>query len=311
MQYQGLPVIAFGASSYSVYSGSQVVPQPVGATFLLQRGVQDTFFIDAQARVGVDTIPFYQVTAVNAAGESPKSNKAQLSAPAVELPVVIQGTVVQSNGKTALVKTPDHGLDCPPNTPCPAIAIVGVTYEVDLSRALYEAPDGTPVATPKLTKGQAVVVVGHKDPSLMSGTRHPLLLAQIVELVLVSPGGNADTTPPTITPVGSGITLVPNPLTSQGGKAYVVVDVTDDSGVDPSSVKIDVLQANGKSLLHGPQPMISFNSRPDRWGYQVNLPANANNAADNVYQVTVTAGDTMGNHVTPAFKVGTITVPNH
>ncbi|MBV9865704.1 MAG: hypothetical protein JO316_10160 [Abitibacteriaceae bacterium] len=190
-----------GATSYNVYSGSQVVPQPLGETFLLQRGVKDTFFIDGAARVGIDTIPFYQVTAVNAAGESPKSNKAQPSAPAVELPVVIQGTVVPSNGKTILVKTPDHGLDCPPNTPCPAIAIVGVTYAVDLSRALYEAPDGTPVATPKLTKGQAVVVVGHKDPSLMSGTRHPLLLAQVVELVVVSPGVSPGTTlPPTTMP---------------------------------------------------------------------------------------------------------------
>jgi len=157
-----------GATSYNIYSGVLVAPHSKVSTTLLERNVQITAFVDGSARMGIDTIPVYQVTAVNGAGESAKSNAAEPGAPLTVTPVVVQGTVTQSSGETALVKAAVVGSD--------------LTYEVDLSHALFETADGTPTGAAKLTVGEAVVIAGLKDPSLGSGTRHPLLHAIVVEL---------------------------------------------------------------------------------------------------------------------------------
>ena len=159
-----------GAIRYNVYGGSVVVPQPTAPTFLLAPNIQITAFVDGSARMGIDTIPVYQVTAVNAAGESAKSKAAEPDAPLAATPVVIQGTVTQSSGKSALVKTSVAGSE--------------TTYEVDLANALFETADGTPTASEKLTAGETVVIAGLKDPSLGSGTTHPLIHALVVELVV-------------------------------------------------------------------------------------------------------------------------------
>jgi hypothetical protein len=74
-------------------------------------------------------------------------------------------------------------------------------------------------------------------------------------------------------------------------------------------VRIDITRG-GASIIGGQQPMDSFNSNPNRWGYQVTLPANSNNFADDVYTVTISAADMQGNRTNPAFTVGMITVPN-
>ncbi|MBV9471227.1 MAG: hypothetical protein JO316_16955 [Abitibacteriaceae bacterium] len=158
-----------GATSYNIYRAFEIAPRPAGDTILLEKGVKDTFFVDGSVSMGVDSIPVYQVTAVNAAGESAKSNKAAPGLPGADTLVVIQGNVVQSNGKPVLVKTTGPAND-------------SITYEVDLSHALFEAANGTPTASVKLTIGQAVVVVGHKDSSLGAGVPHPMLHAQVVEL---------------------------------------------------------------------------------------------------------------------------------
>ncbi len=144
----------------------------------------------------------------------------------------------------------------------------------------------------------------------MQKLRILLLLSALALIGGCSDGSNTpDTTPPTITRVGTGITTVPPTLPSAGGMATVVVDITDASLISINSVKADVLRADGTSLLGGAQPMISFSSVQNRWGYQATLPANTT-AADTVYRVTVTASDIVGNTVNPAFVVGTFTVPH-
>ncbi len=67
-----------GATSYNIYRSIEVVPQPPPPTQLYQTGVKGTTYEDKQARLGVDTVLVYQVTAVNQNGESRKSNIAKL-----------------------------------------------------------------------------------------------------------------------------------------------------------------------------------------------------------------------------------------
>lgn len=124
-------------------------------------------------------------------------------------------------------------------------------------------------------------------------------------------GTGLDTTPPTITRVGAGISTIPSPLTPSGGSADVVVDVTDSSGVDTTSVKVNIVNQGGSPLSGYPKEMTSFNSVQNRYGDRIFLPANSNNFADNVYSITISASDIKGNAVTPPFAIGTITVPNH
>lgn len=121
--------------------------------------------------------------------------------------------------------------------------------------------------------------------------------------------GNVDNTPPTITRVGTGITTTPATLTAAGGTATIQVDITDASGVDSSSVKVDVT-TGGTSLLGGAQAMTSLSSVQNRWAYPATLPANTSTTADKVYSVTVTARDLRGNQVSPPYVVGIVTVPH-
>ena len=143
--------------------------------------------------------------------------------------------------------------------------------------------------------------------------RHILLtglaLAPLLAAGCGGDSGSVDAAPPTITRADTGITTNPATLTSQGGTATILVDVTDASGVNASSVKADVTKA-GQSITGGPQTMISLNSVQNRYGYSVTLSASSSATANDVYTVTVTASDTLGNTVNPGFVVGTITVPH-
>lgn len=132
----------------------------------------------------------------------------------------------------------------------------------------------------------------------------PFLLPVPLLLVMASASIAApDTTPPSVTPVN-----IPKAVTATGGKTDIVLDITDASGVNTDTVRLDILKPDGTSLLGGPQPMISFSSTINRWGYQVNLPANTGKT-DAKYQILVSAADNLGNSHKPAFTVGTITIP--
>lgn len=123
--------------------------------------------------------------------------------------------------------------------------------------------------------------------------------------------GSNSATQLTISRVGTGITTLPTTLTSIGGSATVLVDITDPNGVNTDSVKIDVVRQNGTvSLLGGAQMMTSLSSVQNRWGYQVTLPPNLSTTVNEVYTVTVTASSMSGGSVNPPYVVGTVTVPH-
>ncbi|MBV9867002.1 MAG: hypothetical protein JO316_16740 [Abitibacteriaceae bacterium] len=175
-----------GATSYNIYRRTQVVPQPADQTALFKRGETDTTFIDPTVSMGVDVVYVYQVTAVNKAGESPKSNAVSPALPVADVPTVIQGNVTEIKGTMVKVKTPDIRPPCPPGEVCAQYIILGVTFQVDLSSAIFERADGTPITTPKLAKGDAIVVAGHKAPvpairAVINPA--PLITAQVVELL--------------------------------------------------------------------------------------------------------------------------------
>src|SRR5689334_19029285 len=72
-------------------------------------------------------------------------------------------------------------------------------------------------------------------------------------LGLIGCGGGGDTSPPTITVLPDSVTTNPAVLTFTGGTATFKVKVDDSSGVNPSSVKIDIVDTNGVSLIGGPK----------------------------------------------------------
>src|SRR5690349_312762 len=91
-----------------------------------------------------------------------------------------------------------------------------------------------------------------------SGVRPGLRVAAIAfsaaaVLAAAGCGGGGDNSPPAF----SRAAVVTNPanITYVGGNATVTVDVTDPAGVTPSSVKVDVKDATGTSIIGGPQVM--------------------------------------------------------
>lgn len=88
----------------------------------------------------------------------PSSNSLRLS--------VIQGKVTSIQGNTVTVKTPDVAPYCPPGRFCPAIIIVGPTFKVNIARATFQSPSGSPQSPKPLLKvNDSVVVVGRADVS--------------------------------------------------------------------------------------------------------------------------------------------------
>lgn len=175
-----------GATSYNIYRAARVVPQPVGQTAILHRGAPAPLFIDPSVGMGVDVVSFYQVTAVNSAGESAKSRVAVPGFPVADIPVVIQGTVIKVSGHTITIKTPDRGPNCPPGTLCPQYIILGTTFVVDIANALFEDNTGTPISGQKLVAGDAVIVAGRKSSPPAAATGAPVpglptLVAQVIE----------------------------------------------------------------------------------------------------------------------------------
>ncbi len=180
------------ALSYNIYRGTQVFPRPVGSSELLRKGVVATSFVHSSASMGVDSIPFYQVSSVNAQGESPKSAPVEPAVPTPAASVVVQGTITRINGRTLLVKTPDRRPVCPPGRPCPHFVILGATFEVHTANAVFENADGTPVTpAPTLTVGEAIVVSGQGNGQ---GTpMHPAVIeAQVIEAAAPSDSGHQE-----------------------------------------------------------------------------------------------------------------------
>ena len=98
-----------GATSYTVYRGTIIAPRPAGLATVLRRGVTATAFVDPEVGMGVDTITFYQVTAVNAAATAASRRRPSPGLVTSTVPVVVQGTLVQVSGPHLWLKTPTRG----------------------------------------------------------------------------------------------------------------------------------------------------------------------------------------------------------
>jgi hypothetical protein len=126
-------------------------------------------------------------------------------------------------------------------------------------------------------------------------------------------GGGGDSAPPRVVVLADSIVTTPNPLTFSGGTAALKAQVVDSSGVDPASVKVDVKDSLGNSLLGGPVVMTPVAGQANTYTSSVTLPNNALGTVPAVYTVTVTAADLNGNALgtsfSPAVVLGTITVP--
>lgn len=120
-------------------------------------------------------------------------------------------------------------------------------------------------------------------------------------------GGGGSSAPPTVSNLA--IVTRPAPLTYTGGTATISASITDPNGVDPSSVKVDVTDQTGASIIGGPQLMQAPLPPSTTYTYQVTLPNNLNGSSNKVYTATVTATNLKGVKPLAPITVGTILVP--
>ena len=98
---------------------------------------------------------------------------------------VIQGKVTNIQGNTVTVKTPDIRPVCKLSVPCPLYIIAGVTFNVDISKAVFQSANGTP-ASNNLRVGDLIIVAGQQGPILSTTILSPVpvirtLKAKVVE----------------------------------------------------------------------------------------------------------------------------------
>ena len=145
------------------------------------------------------------------------------------------------------------------------------------------------------------------------GVRHALRLmgytlsAATFVIVAGCGGGGGDSSSPAVT--NAAISTTPAPLTYVGGNASVSVDVNDPSGVTATTVKVDVKDAAGTSLIGGPQVMNPTVGPSGTFTYGFAVPNNIFGTANKNYSVSVTATDKLGNAPLVPVVVGTVTVP--
>ena len=126
-------------------------------------------------------------------------------------------------------------------------------------------------------------------------------------LVLAGCGGGGGNNHPS---VGNGVIVTrPTPMTYAGGTAKISVQVTAPAGIMASSVKVDVTDSAGLSLIGGPQVMSPSVNPANTYTYQVAVPNNLLGSVNKVYTVTVTATNTKGTSVLAPVTIGTVTVP--
>jgi hypothetical protein len=142
----------------------------------------------------------------------------------------------------------------------------------------------------------------------------PCLGAALLTAVLLSSpgcGGGGDTTAPVITKLADSIVTNPTPITYTGGTVTVTAKVSDPSGVNQATVKVNIVDGAGNSLTGGPQIMSPVTGQTDVYtNGPVAVPNNILGTTPVVYTVQVTAADTIGNTARAPVVLGTFTVPN-
>lgn len=135
----------------------------------------------------------------------------------------------------------------------------------------------------------------------------PFAIAAAAILAVAGCGGGSNSNPPSFR--SAVITTTPAPMTYVGGNASVSVNVVDPAGITPSTVKVDVTDAAGASLLGGPQVMNPIANATSTYSYAFTVPNNLFGTSSKVYSVSATATDTNGNKPFAPVVLGTVTVP--
>lgn len=107
------------------------------------------------------------VLPLTAISQSPPPVVSDSTTPDAQRLSVIQGQVKTIQGNILTVKTPDLPPYCPPGRVCPAIVVVGPTFTVDISRAIFQSASGSRQRQrPRFKVGNSVVVAGRVVDSL-------------------------------------------------------------------------------------------------------------------------------------------------
>ncbi len=146
-----------------------------------------------------------------------------------------------------------------------------------------------------------------KNSAISMLTLVPTALAAMSIMLIAGCGGGGSTNTPSVSTWT--VTANPNPMGYLGGKATVVATVSDPVGIDPSTVKVDLVDSTGASIISGPQMMQKSLTITDSYSYVLNVPNNLTGTSNKVYTVKVMAADIKGvGMLTPAV-LGNVTVP--
>jgi len=135
----------------------------------------------------------------------------------------------------------------------------------------------------------------------------PVVIAALSATFMAGCGGGGTTAPPSV----SGIVVLtnPTPMGYLGGTSKVTLLVTDPVGVDSSTVKIDLIDSTGASVISGPQVMQKSLTVTDSYSYTLPIPNNLTGTSNKVLKAQVTAADLKGVAIVTPVVVATITVP--
>lgn len=165
------------ATSYNVYRGTAVVGQQIGTSTLIASGVTLTQYYDPGITMGIDTVTYYQISAVNSLGESAKTTPV-VAAQFPAIPSTIQGVIIPTPGPIpGYITVQVNPFSCAPGVVCPQFIAAPETFLVDIRGVIYEASDGAPTMPFPLLGGDEVVVTGSRVPG--SGT--PSITATTIE----------------------------------------------------------------------------------------------------------------------------------
>jgi len=130
-------------------------------------------------------------------------------------------------------------------------------------------------------------------------------LPMLAAIALAGCGGGGDSNPPVIS--NQSVTTTPATLTYQGGTAHVTATVTDATGVDPSTVKVNVL-VGGSSVSGGPVVMTPT-ATAGVYTYSMPLANNITGTSAVTYTFVLTASDLQGHAMLNSVTAGSATVP--
>ena len=127
----------------------------------------------------------------------------------------------------------------------------------------------------------------------------------VAAFAIVGCGGGGDSNPPTLSSIS--VTTAPAVVTYQGGTANLSLMAIDNTGVDSTTVKVNVL-VGGSSVSGGPVVMTK-SATPNVYTYSMPLANNITGTSAVTYNFQVTAADLQGHALLAPVNAGSVSVP--